>query len=203
MYKSGIYKVTNIINRKAYIGSTIDFDDRFRRHRYALRSNRHDNEHLQRSWNKHGEANFKFEIIEEIEDTKLLNNVETEYIKKFKTNEREFGYNLASPYGNHVASEEYKKNMSEVLIGREFTDEHKMNLSRNAKNREKMSEGIKNKISRSVKKLWQDPEYRKNQIEKRKKLWEDEEFRNKMSKAKKGQTPWNKGKRKNPFMEKE
>ena len=62
---SGVYKIQNTVNGKFYIGSTSwDFKKRWRRHKYLLRNNKHDNPHLQYSWNKYGEVNFKFEIIE-------------------------------------------------------------------------------------------------------------------------------------------
>lgn len=62
---TGVYKIENIINRKFYIGSTSwGFKKRWNTHLRFLRKNKHDNPHLQYSWNKHGEHNFKFEIIE-------------------------------------------------------------------------------------------------------------------------------------------
>lgn len=62
---TGVYRIRNLINSKFYIGSTSwDFKKRWRTHRNQLLKNRHDNPHLQYSWNKHGEANFKFEVVE-------------------------------------------------------------------------------------------------------------------------------------------
>ena len=64
--KSGIYQIRNLVNNKVYIGSTLDFYERRRDHFSLLRSNKyiHHCEHLQNSFNKYGEENFVFEVIE-------------------------------------------------------------------------------------------------------------------------------------------
>lgn len=59
-----IYKITNSITNKLYIGSTNDFDRRKKEHLKKLRKNKHANSHLQNSFNKHSEKSFCFEIIE-------------------------------------------------------------------------------------------------------------------------------------------
>lgn len=61
----GVYKISNIINGKLYVGSSKDIYKRWHQHRRALDDNKHDNPYLQNAWNKYGMNNFKFEIIEE------------------------------------------------------------------------------------------------------------------------------------------
>ena len=61
----GVYKITNIINGKIYVGSSKDIEDRWWHHKYELNSRIHKNTHLQNAWNKYKEHNFIFEIIEE------------------------------------------------------------------------------------------------------------------------------------------
>ena len=61
----GIYKITNKVNGKCYIGQSQDIATRFREHRYLLRQNKYGNNKIQNAWNKYGEENFTFEIIEE------------------------------------------------------------------------------------------------------------------------------------------
>ena len=72
MKTSGIYKITNITNGKYYIGSSKCLQGlgkgRWQRHRSLLNNNKHFNQHLQNSWNKYGESNFQFSIIEETSD---------------------------------------------------------------------------------------------------------------------------------------
>ena len=63
---TGVYKIVNSTNDKCYIGSTatLGFKKRWWSHRTKLRMNKHFNQHLQYSWNKYGEQNFRFEIVE-------------------------------------------------------------------------------------------------------------------------------------------
>lgn len=63
----GIYRIRNLITEQIYIGSAAGrsgFQGRWANHRNHLRNNRHSNQKLQNSWNKYGESNFIFEIIE-------------------------------------------------------------------------------------------------------------------------------------------
>lgn len=60
----GIYKIENRINGKVYIGQTSNLHKRKLEHFAALRRGNHCNKHLQFAFNKYGEENFKFEVIE-------------------------------------------------------------------------------------------------------------------------------------------
>lgn len=63
--EKGVYYIKNIITSRVYIGSTKQsFRIRYLHHINRLRSNRHKNLYLQRSFNKYGEDNFIFGIIE-------------------------------------------------------------------------------------------------------------------------------------------
>lgn len=61
---SGIYQIKNNINGKRYIGSTVNFEARWRLHKINLNKGTHHSKHLQSSWNKNGESCFEFEILE-------------------------------------------------------------------------------------------------------------------------------------------
>jgi group I intron endonuclease len=69
---SGIYKISNIINGKFYIGSSEILLKRLMTHFWELRINKHANNKLQRSYNKYGEGNFKIDIIEFCEKDQCL-----------------------------------------------------------------------------------------------------------------------------------
>lgn len=90
--KPGIYEILNIKNNKRYIGQSIHVRTRLLKHRRILKKNEHQSKHLQNSWNKYGEENFVFNVIEycEIEE---LDSKEDYYILKYNSNNREYGYN--------------------------------------------------------------------------------------------------------------
>ena len=60
----GIYIIQNLVNENIYIGSSINIKRRFSQHKSTLRHNTHKNKHLQNAWNKYGEDNFEFIILE-------------------------------------------------------------------------------------------------------------------------------------------
>jgi group I intron endonuclease len=59
----GIYKITNKINNKCYIGSSVNILERFKSHRNKLKSNKHINNYFQNAYNKHGINNFIYIYI--------------------------------------------------------------------------------------------------------------------------------------------
>jgi group I intron endonuclease len=93
--KSGIYKITNKVNGKFYIGSSYDIEERWVVHKQYLHGNYHVNPKLQHAWNKYGEDNFVFEILEEVEAKQdLLFERENYYLSTLKPYERDVGLNI-------------------------------------------------------------------------------------------------------------
>lgn len=90
---SGIYCFKNKINNKLYIGSSINIFSRKAEHLRVLKKNKHHSFHFQKSWNKYGENNFEFKIIKVCGKNSLIYQ-ERFYIKKYKSNNRNFGYNI-------------------------------------------------------------------------------------------------------------
>lgn len=81
----GIYRITNIISGKTYIGKTgKNFGERWNCHRAQLNGGYHDNPYLQRAWNKYGENSFEFAVVEVVDNVLKLNELEIKYIKKYK-----------------------------------------------------------------------------------------------------------------------
>jgi group I intron endonuclease len=89
-----IYKITNLINGKIYIGQTTQKPHiRFNRHKRSAKS---DNPEIVicRAIKKYGEENFSFEVIEENVPYEQLSLKEGNWILYYKSNQKEFGYNV-------------------------------------------------------------------------------------------------------------
>lgn len=67
----GIYMIRNKSNGKVYIGQSVDIYLRWKSHKKNLQKGCHRNIHLQNAWNKYGEDNFEFLIIEECNEDRL------------------------------------------------------------------------------------------------------------------------------------
>ncbi len=93
----GIYKIKNLLNGKLYIGQSVNIEQRWRMHIIELKNNRHHSACLQNAWNKYGEENFEFSIIEECQIDQL-NLREMYWIDKFDSYKN--GYNLTIGGGN-------------------------------------------------------------------------------------------------------
>jgi group I intron endonuclease len=90
----GIYKITNLINQKVYIGQAINIRVRLNKHRtspFNPKSNEYDSL-IHQAIRKYGLDNFSFEVLEECKQEEL-NNREIFYIAQYKANNRDFGYN--------------------------------------------------------------------------------------------------------------
>jgi group I intron endonuclease len=91
--RSGIYRIINTVNGKFYVGSAVDLDQRWARHRFDLMGGVHHNIHLQRAWLKHGEASFKFEVVEVVESGNLFER-EQVYLDATRCYDALVGYNI-------------------------------------------------------------------------------------------------------------
>jgi group I intron endonuclease len=67
----GIYKITCTQNKKVYIGSSGNINQRWYRHKHNLKKNT-SNPNLQNSYNKYGISSLLFQVIEECVLNKLI-----------------------------------------------------------------------------------------------------------------------------------
>lgn len=89
---AGIYKITNNINGKIYIGKSKNIGHRLNQHRQNARRGTMP---IYRAFRKYGLGNFTFEIIYIASDVLSfeLCSLERKYIKQYKSNNPRYGYN--------------------------------------------------------------------------------------------------------------
>ena len=126
---SGIYKITSTLKpERVYIGSSIDIPKRWKDHLRRLRKGDH-NFKLQNHFNKYGEEDLIFSIIEEFQFISLdhLLSREDVYLNSLPY------FNIlliaGSPLG-YSRTIENCDNISKSLMGRTLSQEHCDNLSK-------------------------------------------------------------------------
>jgi len=139
---SGIYRIKNLETGAMYIGQTSEtFARRWSKHRCTLKAGRHENEHLQRSYNKHGKDAFEYKILEVIPQGDMADKEFSDYL-----NEREIiliaehdafenGYNFTEGGCGRMGytftmSEEQKTKLSEAHMGKKHSTEARAKMSR-------------------------------------------------------------------------
>lgn len=98
----GIYKIANAINDKVYIGQSRSYERRRASHLNKLSKNKHENSHLQRSWNKYGRENFTVDLIEVCE-IEVLTERENHWMNHYESFNDSKGYNKLMPSENNLS----------------------------------------------------------------------------------------------------
>ena len=111
----GIYKITNKVNGKCYIGQSIHIQQRLNRHKTAPfnPNDQSKNTPLYQAIRKYGLDNFHFEVLCECAKEEL-NEKEQFYIAQYKSHNRKYGYNQTDG-GDNVADVCKKLNRQKVL----------------------------------------------------------------------------------------
>lgn len=110
-----IYKIINLKTKKFYLGSTTNFKKRKARHLYDLRRKTHHSLYLQRSFDKYGENNFLFEVVQECtncleEEQSFLNSLNFEECYNVSRNA-----NGGDNFTNHPNKEILRLRLIEIL----------------------------------------------------------------------------------------
>jgi len=103
-----IYEVKNSVTEKRYIGQTKNIQGRKREHLSNLKYKQHYNKELQKDFNKYGERNFQFSVIEKVLEENA-NEREKYWIKSLK--ERDLSYNVyngGASDNKHLSLEAWK-----------------------------------------------------------------------------------------------
>ena len=134
MRQCGIYRIRNIKNDHCYYGSTVDFQNRTKKHLYDLRKGNHHSCYLQAAFNIYGEDSFVFEWVLDVAEDKLL-DTEQEHLDKGVYNIAKVADKPPSWEGKKHTTETRKK-MSEAQIGHHRLQGVKKSVEHNEKNRQ-------------------------------------------------------------------
>jgi group I intron endonuclease len=185
---SGIYKIKSKVKpERIYIGSSVNIQERWRKHINYLKNNKHQSIKLQRHYNKYGKNDLVFSILIGCNKEDLM-VMEQFYLDAYKPY---FNTCLTvdSVMAGRKVSEETKQKIRKTLKGhipwikgKHYSEESKHKMSESHKGK-KLSEEHKRKIGRKGE---MHPMFGKHH---------SEESKRKMSEIRKGKSPWNKGKK--------
>lgn len=119
--KPGIYKITCLSNGIIYIGSSNNIKKRWAKHIRCFRKGDHCNPRMQNCFNKYGENDFIFEVVELVENLENLIVREQHYIDLYNACKYEFGFNMCPVAGStqgRIVSDQARINLSKALKGR-------------------------------------------------------------------------------------
>lgn len=91
----GIYKITNLVNDKVYIGQSNCIEKRIAQHKSPYEQQRFSSKPLYQAFSKYGIDNFKFEVVEECQITEL-DEKEMYWISQCQSLTYQNGYNVRS-----------------------------------------------------------------------------------------------------------
>lgn len=134
---SAIYIIRNKTNNNIYVGSATDFNHRKAQHLSDLKLNKHSNIILTRAYNKYGEQNFVFEILEVVNDKNELINKEQWWIDLLNPQ-----YNILQKAGSS--------------FGYRHTQECKIKMSEQRKGKKQSLETINKRIENQIGKTLSD-----------------------------------------------
>lgn len=175
MRETGVYAIRNTVNGKRCVGSAAkSLKDRWWDHLCRLRKGNHCNGHLQKSWNKYGEASFVFEILERC-SPQLCIEREQAWMEELKSHKAQRGYNICPRAGSRLGtrhSEETKIKVGLAGLGRRHTDDAKARIAASSRGRvvgeetrvklrsRKQTPAARAKIAAAARKQWENQDHR-------------------------------------------
>ena len=128
----GIYIITNMTNKKQYIGSSTDIRIRWRNHLKDFKNNKHKNIAMQNDYNIYGKDVFKFEVLDDDCDNltrKQLRQLEDEYIDFYKTIENGYNVRKNSTFKHTIESKQKMSHIMKEKLKDGIPEERKQRIS--------------------------------------------------------------------------
>lgn len=176
-----VYKITNNINGKVYIGQTTrSLSYRWSCH-CTLTSHCHA---INAAIKKYGKENFTVEQIDVAATREELDQKEIFWIKHYDSMSPN-GYNLHSGGEHHEVSEETRQKISNANKGRKLSEECRLKISKAHKGRRRTVEQRK-KLSEHWKEQWKNVDFANKMSKIRKEFCNNPEWKNKVSNSLKG-----------------
>lgn len=148
---AGIYKFTNKINNKVYIGQGKNLQVRIQGHLNSYK-NENNNKYFHRSIRKYKIENFQVEIL--VQEKNLLkpelDDLEIDFIRLYNSNNPKFGYNMTTGgegSNGYKHTQEAKEKFSKIHKGKKHTQEAKEKIGKASSSR-KMSQETKKNVSK-------------------------------------------------------
>lgn len=143
-----LYRITNALDNKIYIGQSNKENERWRQHKYFAKNPEKTGQYIHRAMAKHGVENFIYEVIAVCKTQEDADQTEAQLIKRYDSRNPNVGYNIApggesawnkglppdmQPMYGRIVSEETRKKISESNMGKimpPHTDEWKTHMSK-------------------------------------------------------------------------
>jgi hypothetical protein len=112
----GVYKISNTLSGRYYIGYSTNINTRFTVHRSKLKKNCHDNIFLQRAYNFDSEDKFIYEIIHICGTEEEAKEVELKYLTDLSIRQYLYNLNFNNSGGDLMTNHPDKEQIREKII---------------------------------------------------------------------------------------
>jgi group I intron endonuclease len=135
-----MYRITNQLSGKVYIGQSINPEDRWKQHQSYSKNPSKTGQYIHRAIAKHGVEHFIFEVIATCRTIEDANETEVLLIQQHDSRNKEYGYNIKP--GGETWDDKMRQFMSEKI---------KQHYLDHPEDRER--------VAAQAKMLWQNPDH--------------------------------------------
>jgi group I intron endonuclease len=112
----GVYRISNNLSGRYYIGYSTNIERRFTVHRSKLKQNCHDNIFLQRAYNLDGEDKFKYDIIHVCDTEGEAKEIELQYLTDLSIRDKLYNLNYNNSGGDLLTHHPNKEEIRNKIL---------------------------------------------------------------------------------------